>query len=168
MNSMFLGRLRAVSLSSIALALGLAGATAPAPAFAAPVVTYTCVAEVSTGFAPAYSPGPSGGAVLATQTFSGPTLQSVVGQCHQFARNAFAANTAWSDPIKFCQRYALANYEQTAGNNSKTRLVWVSNYFQQMGKTNGVNRVGGYSVICDGPANIQKIDPTAALEPTIL
>ncbi len=166
MNSMFLGRLRAVSLSSIALALGLAGASAPA--FAAPVVTYTCVAEVSTGFAPAYSPGPSGGAVLATQTFSGPNLQSVVGQCHQFARNAFAANTSWSDPVKFCQRYALANYEQTAGNNSKTRLVWVSDYFQQMGKTNGVNRVGGYSVICDGAANIQQINPTAALEPTIL
>ena len=168
MNSMFFRGLRAVSLSSIALALGLAGATAPAPAFAAPVVTYTCVAEVSTGFAPAYSPGPSGGAVLATQTFSGPNLQSVVGQCHVFARGAFVANPAWSDPIKFCQRYALANYEQTAGNNSKTRLVWVSDYFQQMGKTNGVNRVGGYSVICDGPANFQQINPTAALEPTIL
>ena len=41
MNSMFLGRLRAVSLSSIALALGFAGATAPAPAFAAPVAFRT-------------------------------------------------------------------------------------------------------------------------------
>jgi hypothetical protein len=138
-----------------------------APAAAAPAYTYHCVAEVSTALQPPIA-GQSGGAVLSIFVVSGATLHDAVGKCHQGARDAFTANTAWSNPTTFCARYSQANYEQTLGNSGRTRVVWVTDYFQEMGHANGYNRVGGYSVVCNGPVSLVQVDPTAALVPTRL
>ena len=166
MQSTIHARLRRFRLAGIAFTFTLAG-IASAPAVAAPV-TYTCIAEVSTGFSPAYPAGKSGTAPLGTQSVSGATLEQAASACHTFARNAFAANASWSSTSQFCARYALPTYELNRGDNSKTRLVWVTDYFQQLGKTAGVNRVGGYSVVCDGAANVVPISAGPTVEPSEL
>ena len=138
------------------------------PASAAPPgFTYHCVAEVSTALSPPIA-GQSGGAVLSVFVVTGATLHDAVGNCHQGARNAFNSNSAWSDPAQFCARYSQANYEMTLGNSGRTRVVWVTDYFQEMGHTNGYNRVGGYTVVCNGPASLNQLPLTATLVPTRL
>jgi hypothetical protein len=165
MQSTIHARLRTLALAAIAFTFTLAG-VASAPAVAAPV-TETCVAEVSTGFSPAYPAGGSGMTQLGTQSVSGATLQQAASACHAFARKAFAANASWSNPTQFCARYALPPpHELNAGDNSKTRLVWVTDHFQPPG--NGVNLVGGYSVVCDGAANVVPISPGPTVEPSDL
>ncbi|HEX3463113.1 MAG TPA: hypothetical protein VHS78_03535 [Candidatus Elarobacter sp.] len=154
--------------AALACALVLTPALATtSPAVAQPAYTYHCVAEVSTALQPPIA-GQSGGAVLSVFVVSGATLHEAVGKCHQGARDAFTNNPAWSNPTTFCARYSQAAYEHTLGNTARTRVVWVTDYFQEMGHTNGYNRVGGYSVVCNGPLSIVQVDPTAALVPTRL
>ncbi len=164
MNISIQGAIRGAGSAAMLLALAASGL---APASAAPAYHYTCVAEVSTAYVPDI-PGQSGAATLATQVVTGATLHQAVGACHQFARNAFNANTSWSSPAAFCARYSQPLYEQNLGNTAKTHAVWVTDYFQEMGHANGYNRVGGYNVICNGPANLVQLPLTATLVPTLL
>jgi hypothetical protein len=160
MNFFILRGAKAALSSAFFLSLGLTGL---GPASAAPpphTFTYHCVAEVSTGLQPPIA-GQSGAATLSIFVVSGATLHAAVDQCHQGARNAFLANTAWSDPAQFCARYSQANYEITLGNSGRTRVVWVTDYFQEMGHANGYNRVGGYTVVCNGPAALVQLPPSA-------
>jgi hypothetical protein len=152
-------------LASFGLVPALA-MTGLGPASAAPV-HYTCVADVSTGLSPAVS-GQSGAANLATGPVTGATITQAASACHAFAHAAFMANAAWSDPAQFCARYSQANYENTLGNSGKTRLVWVTDYFQELGHANGYNRVGGYSVVCNGPAQLIQIPTNPTVVPTRL
>jgi hypothetical protein len=164
MHQSILRGLKAALSCAFVLAPALANVS---PAAAQPAYTYHCVAEVSTALQPPIA-GQSGGAVLSVFVVSGATLHDAVGQCHQGARNAFISNPAWSNPTTFCARYSQANYEQILGNSGRTRVVWVTDYFQEMGHANGYNRVGGYSVVCNGPASLVQVPTTATLVPTRL
>lgn len=99
--------------------------------------TYTCVASVATegGIQP-----------LGTTKVSGTPIRIAASACHEFTRKAFAANKDWSDPDKVCARYPSAT----------TRTVMALDHFQELGTTNGYNRVAGYSCLCDGAKNVSQ------------
>ena len=168
MNSLISGSFKAVLSSSLFLTLALTS-IAPTPAAAQAGVSYTCIAEVSTGFSPSIS-GASGTFTLAKGPVSGPTITDAASACHTFARNAFANNHDWSDWTKFCPRSVGYDAASVPKGGSKTRLVWVTDYFQELGKTAGVNRVGGYSVVCDGPdlASLKQLPTAPTVEKSTL
>ncbi len=117
--------------------------------------TYTCIAQVSFiavypetitpdgGFTPV--PASSGTELLGSQVVSGPTLDAAVAKCNAYTQQVYRANTAWSNASMVCGRY-----EPTY--DSMTLLVYATNYFQELGNGNGVNRLDGLAVICDPTA----------------
>jgi hypothetical protein len=111
----------------------IAGAAAAQP--------YTCVATVATD---------GGKAVLGTTAVSGTPIAVAASACHDFTRKAFAANLDWSDPVKVCARYP----------SGTPRRVEAIDNFKELGTTNGYNRVGGYTVVCNGPTTLTQF-PTA-------
>jgi len=117
----------------LALFIGVAGSAA--------AQSYTCVATVGTD---------GGKATLGTTTVSGSPIAVAASACHDFTRKAFAANLDWSDPVKLCSRYP----------SSTLRRVEALDNFKELGTTAGYNRVGGYTVVCNGPTNLTQL-PTA-------
>jgi hypothetical protein len=112
---------------------------------AAAAQSYTCVATVATD---------GGKATLGTTTVSGTPIAVAASACHDFTRKAFAANVNWSDPAKVCARYP----------SGSVRRVEALDNFAELGTTGGYNRVGGYTVVCNGPTNLTQF-PTA---PTVV
>jgi hypothetical protein len=166
MNSLISRGFGAILSASLLLTLALTAA-APAPAVAAP--SYTCIAEVSTGFSPPIS-GASGTATLGSSTVTGATITNAASNCHAAARAAFNNNKSWSDPTQFCPRSVGYDPPSIQNGGSKTRLVWVTDYFKELGKSAGVNRVGGYSVVCDGPnlPTLQQLPTAPTVEKSTL
>lgn len=103
--------------------------------------SYTCVATVATD---------GGKAILGTTKVSGTPIAVAASACHDFTRKAFAANQNWSDPAKVCSRYP----------SGTVRRVEALDHFQELGNTAGYNRVGGYTVVCNGPVSLTQL-PTA-------
>jgi hypothetical protein len=118
-------------------------------------VTYTCIAQVSFiavypetidgdgGFTPV--PASSGGSLLGSENVSGATIEEAASKCHAYTRSVYRANTAWSNAAQVCSREEPAN-------DSMTILVYATDYFQQIGNANGVNRDDGLATICDPTA----------------
>jgi len=120
----------ALGLSLFLLAAGSAAAQ-----------SYTCIATVATD---------GGKATLGTTQVSGTPIAVAASACHDFTRKAFAANLDWSDPAKLCSRYP----------SGTVRRVEALDNFQELGTTGGYNRVGGYTVVCNGATNVIQF-PTA-------
>src|SRR3954451_6487647 len=108
---------------ALTLFVVLAGGVAAQP--------YTCVATVATD---------GGKAILGTTSVTGSPIAVAASACHDFTRKAFAANLDWSDPVKLCSRYA----------SGTVRRVEALDNFKELGTTAGYNRVGGYTVVCNG------------------
>jgi len=118
-------------------------------------VTYTCIAQVS--FIAVYPetidgdggftavPASSGTESLGTENVTGATIEQAASKCHAYTRSVYRANSAWSNAAMVCSREEPAN-------DSMTILVYATDYFQQLGNGNGVNRVDGLSAICDPTA----------------
>jgi hypothetical protein len=117
--------------------------------------TYTCIAQVSFiavypetitpdgGFTPV--PASSGTELLGSEVVSGPTLDATVAECNTYTRQVYRANTARSNASMVCGR-------EEPTYDSMTLLVYATNYFQELGNGNGVNRVDGLAAICDPTA----------------
>ena len=111
---------------------------------------FTCIATVYTG------PQASGFAQLGSTVVTGPTVTHAASACHEFARQRFAANPAWSDPNKVCLRYP----------SGAPRNVEVLDYFQEMGHSRGYNRVGGFNVTCNAARNVHPFPTVPTVVPT--
>jgi hypothetical protein len=107
--------------------------------------TYTCVASVATE---------GGIQVLGTSKVSGTPVAVAASACHDFTRKAFAANTDWSNPDKVCARYP----------SGTLRTVLALDHFEEMGHSNGYNRVAGFSCLCNAAKNVTQL-PT---QPTVV
>ena len=116
----------------------------------AAAVQFTCIATVYTG------PQASGFAQLGSTVVTGPTVSHAASACHEFARQRFAANQAWSDPNKVCSRYP----------SGTPRNVEVLDYFQEMGHSRGYNRVGGFSVTCNAARNVHPFPTVPTVVPS--
>jgi hypothetical protein len=157
-----LGGRVAAATAILGLMLGSVALANPAPrAFAHAGVgpngtyTFTCVAQVSFiavypetidgdgGFTPV--PSSSGTELLGTEVVSGSTLDQAVSKCNAYTQQVYQANTAWSNAAQVCSRYE-------PGYDSMTMLVYATNYFQELGNGNGVNRLDGLATICDPKA----------------
>jgi hypothetical protein len=109
-----------------------------------PQTTYTCIAQVSFiqiypetitpdgGFTPVAAS--SGTEPLGSETVTNPSA------CHAYTRSVWHANNVWSHPAAVC-----AGLPNDSGN---TILVYATDYFQELGNGNGVNRDDGFSTIC--------------------
>lgn len=103
--------------------------------------SYTCIATVATD---------GGKATLGTTTVSGTPIAVAASACHDFTRKQFAANLDWSDPARVCARYP----------SGTVRRVEALDRFKEIGTDGNFNRVGGYTVICNGPTTLTQL-PTA-------
>jgi hypothetical protein len=108
---------------------------------AASAQSYTCIATVATD---------GGKATLGTTSVTGSPIAVAASACHDFTRKAFAANLNWSDPAKLCSRYA----------SGTVRRVEAIDNFKEVGTPGNYNRVGGYTVVCNGPTSVTQL-PTA-------
>jgi hypothetical protein len=99
---------------------------------------YTCIASVATE---------GGIQVLGTTKVSGTPVAVAASACHDFTRKAFAANADWSNPDKVCARYP----------SGTLRTVLALDYFQELGHTNGYNRVAGFSCLCNASKNVTQL-----------
>jgi hypothetical protein len=100
--------------------------------------SYTCIASVATE---------GGIQVLGTTKVTGNPIAVAASACHDFTRKAFAANTDWSNPDKVCARYP----------SGTLRTVLALDHFQEVGHTNGYNRVAGFSCLCNGAKNVTQL-----------
>jgi len=103
--------------------------------------SYTCIAMVATN---------DGKATLGTKVVTGATATEAASACHAFTRQAFTANVNWSDPAKVCSRYP----------SGTVRRIEALDRFKEFGAATSYNRVGGYTVVCNGPAGLTQL-PTA-------
>jgi hypothetical protein len=118
-------------------------------------ITYTCIAQVSFiqiypetitpdgGFSPVAAS--SGTEPLGTKTVTNASA------CHAYTRQVYHQNNTWSHPTAVC-----AGLPNDSGN---TVLVYATDYFQEIGNGNGVNRDDGFSTICN-PTNTLVIHNT--------
>ena len=159
---MSIGTIKYLGLAALGIFIGGAIATpgyAQEPKGSAQNV-YTCVSEVYYKIHSTTGTAMTGGAYLAPpspphssppigfKVGPHPTITESASECHGKTRQAFIANTAWSNSQNACQRFHSNN------SFSGTLQVIATDYFLELGNSAGYNLVAYYGVICNNGASI--------------
>jgi len=130
-----ISRIMHSSLFAVAVGLFSAGASAE-----------TCLASVHYKDAN----NATGHSALAQKPVSSP------GECHQFTRQSFNANKAWSDPYEVCTNTKGRKFVQPV-------TIWALDRYQEGGQL--FNRVVGYTVDCRLAGAVPGVPPTNSTGP---
>ena len=87
----------------------------------------------------------TGSSVLATKEVT------TASECHQFARDSFNANKAWSDPAEVCANTGGRTFKQPV-------TIWALDQYVGGGKK--FNRVAAYTVDCSLAGAVPGTPPT--------